>query len=317
MTEQNTLDARAIEPAKKHPTIFQTYAALEYGSSFILLNDHDPKPLFYQFQNDYPGQFTWEYLEQGPEKWRVAIGKIMAFAQVTVGEIIADDFRKAEVFKRHGIDFCCGGSTTIAEASQMAGMDIDELLSELNEVKNSIGSSSLNRFGDWPMDFLIRYILENHHNWLKTKIPDMLPVVQKVAGVHGVSHPETIEISNLFQEMVNDLIPHMQKEEIVLFPYLENLIAAKNSGNAPPAPFFGSIENPLSGMEADHEAVGSIMASINKLSHNYTVPEDACSSFQLVYSFLAEFEADLHQHIHLENNILFPKARALAKDLGV
>ena len=199
----------------------------------------------------------------------------------------------------------------------MVGMDIDELLSELNDVQNSKGGGSLDRFGDWSVELLIHYILENHHNWLKTKIPEMLPIVQKVAGVHGDTHPETMEISKLFQEMVNDLIPHMQKEEIVLFPYLEKLTIAMHSGTEPPHPFFGSLENPLSGMEADHETVGSIMASINKLSKNYTVPEDGCASFQLVYGFLAEFEADLHQHIHLENNILFPKARALARELGV
>lgn len=317
MPVQHTLDVRTIPPATRHATIFQTYDELENGASFTLLNDHDPKPLLYQFQAEHTGQFTWEYLEEGPDQWRVSIGKLHAFAQLTIGEILADDYRKAEVFQRHSIDYCCGGNRTIAEASHLAGVDIKVLQLELNEIQSTVTAQTLDRYGDWSLDLLIHYILENHHNWLKVKIPEMLPVVQKVAQVHGESHPETVEIESLFQELVNDLIPHMQKEEIVLFPYLENLIAAQKSGQVLPAPFFGSLENPISGMEADHESVGSLMESINKLSVKYTVPKDACSSFRLVYSFLAEFEADLHQHIHLENNIIFPKARAMANELGV
>ena len=191
------------------------------------------------------------------------------------------------------------------------------MLAELNNLPAPTGSETLNRYDSWSIDLLIQYILENHHNWLKTKIPEILPVVQKVAEVHGENHPETIRIAALFQQVVDDLTPHMQKEELVLFPYLQQLTAARVSGNEPPRPFFGSVENPIAGMEADHEAVGKLVDTIRELSRDYTIPENTCASFKLLYGFLTEFEADLHQHIHLENNLLFPKARALARELGV
>ncbi|MCF7801221.1 MAG: iron-sulfur cluster repair di-iron protein [Candidatus Marinimicrobia bacterium] len=317
MESIQSIDARKIAPREKHPTIFQVFDDLPAGEHFILVNDHEPRPLNHQFQNERPGEFTWEYLEQGPEIWRVAIGKLESVAEPTVGEIIAQDFRKAEVFKRHGIDFCCGGKKSLSQASSEAGIDPQVLKAELNDATTEAGIGSLDRFQTWSIPLLIQYILENHHNWLKTKLPEMVPLVQKVSKVHGANHPETVKIASVFQAIVDDLVPHMQKEEIMLFPYIEKIVAAERSGEEPPRPVFGSVENPLRGMEADHEVVGELMDSIRALSQDYTIPEDACASFRLVYGFLSEMEDDLHQHIHLENNILHPKVRELAQKLGV
>lgn len=312
-----SVDARNLAPQVRHSTIFQIFDDLAAGQQFILTNDHEPRPLFYQFQNERPGQFTWEYLEQGPETWRIAIGKSEDNAEPTVGEIMADDFRKAEVFKRHGIDFCCGGNRSLSQACKEASVDPQILMAELRTATPQIGSGALDRFQTWSIPLLIQYILENHHNWLKTKMPEMLPVVQKVAWVHGDNHPETVKIAGIFQEIVDELIPHMQKEEIMLFPYIEKMAAADQTGNEPPRPVFGPVENPLRAMEADHRVVGELMDSIRELSQDYTLPDDACASFQLVYGFLSEFEADLHQHLHLENNVLHPQVRMLAEKQGV
>lgn len=317
MESIQSIDARKIAPLEKHPTIFQLYDDLPPGEHFILVNDHEPRPLHHQFKNERPGQFTWEYLEQGPEIWRVAIGKQVSVAEPTIGEIIAQDFRKAEVFKRHGIDFCCGGKKSLSQASSEVGIDPQVLRAELNSATREPGGGTLDRFQTWSIPLLIHYILENHHNWLKTKLPEMMPLVQKVSQVHGANHPETVEIASVFQAIVDDLVPHLQKEEIMLFPYINKMMAAERAGEEPPRPVFGSVEHPLRGMEADHEVVGQLMDSIRELSGNYTVPEDACASFRLVYGFLNELEDDLHQHIHLENNILHPKVRDLAQKLGV
>ena len=317
MNQTMELDAREIKPPEKHQTIFNKYDDLQAGEQFVLVNDHDPKPLFNQFHKQRTGRFTWEYLEQGPEVWRVAIGKPGNLSEPTVAEIVAHDFRTASIFKRHGIDFCCGGNQTLSQASESAGIETRELLAELNTTQPQAGTVSLDRFGDWSIELLISYILENHHNWLKARIPEMQPVMKKVAKVHGEHHPELIQIADIFQSVVDDLIPHLQKEEIILFPYVQKLVVAKTSGEAAPRPFFGSVANPISGMEADHETVGELMASLRKLSADYRIPEDACGSYRMVYQFLEELEADLHQHIHLENNILFPRVRDLASELNV
>lgn len=312
-----SIDARTIAPPEKHLTIFQMFDGLTAGEHFILVNDHAPQPLFYQFQNERPGQFTWEYLEEGPEIWRVAIGKAAGLAEPTVGEIIAADYRKASVFKRHGIDFCCGGQKPLSQASREAGIEPEMLKRELSLDVTDSGGGTLDRFQSWSIPLLIQYILENHHNWLKRKLPEMGPLVQKVARVHGENHPEVVKIAAIFQAVVDDLVPHLQKEEIVLFPYIEKMVAAEKAGEEPPRPVFGSVENPLRGMEADHEVVGELMDSIRELSGNFSVPEDGCASYRLVYDFLAELEEDLHQHIHLENNILHPRVREIAGKLGV
>ncbi|MCF7797433.1 MAG: iron-sulfur cluster repair di-iron protein [Lentisphaeria bacterium] len=317
MESIQSIDARQIAPREKHPTIFQMFDNLAAGEHFILVNDHEPRPLYHQFKNEHPGQFTWEYLEQGPEIWRVAIGKPESVVDPTVGEIIAADFRKAAVFKRHGIDFCCGGNKSLSQAGKEAGIDPEVLRSELNSAQWEPGGGTLDRFQTWSISLLIHYIIENHHNWLKTKLPEMTPLVQKISKVHGANHPETVKIAAIFQSVVDDLVPHLQKEEIVLFPYIEKMVAAEKSGEEPPRPVFGSVENPIRGMEADHQVVGELMDSIRELSGNYTVPEDACASYRMVYGFLSELADDLHQHIHLENNILHPKVRALAQKLGV
>ncbi|MBL7892880.1 MAG: iron-sulfur cluster repair di-iron protein [Bacteroidia bacterium] len=310
------LDVTVIEPRLKHPTIFQKFDLLEKGDSFVVHNDHDPKPLYYQLLAERGNIFTWQYLEEGPEWWKVQIGKLKeGEKEATIGDMVSKDFRKAEVFKKFGLDFCCGGKKTLTKACKEKGLDVVQIEKELKAVEEKMASPSQD-FNSWDLGFLADYIVNTHHKYVLQAMPVIFEYTQKVAKVHGERNPEAIEIANLFLKVVDELNRHMMKEENVLFPYIKILASTKkNLKNLEPSPF-GTIENPVRMMEKEHELVGELMENIKKLSHNYTPPAQACTTFRLSYAKLKEFEDDLHQHIHLENNILFPKAIALEIDLS-
>lgn len=234
----------------------------------------------------------------------------------TVGEIVKSDFRAADVFSGYGIDFCCGGKISVADACASNGCDEDKLISELEALQYQTGSAA-HDFDSWKIDFLADYIINTHHQYVSKAIPQILPLAQKVAEVHGANHSEVVLINDLFQQLANELNMHMQKEEVVLFPYIKKLVAAENSGGCTDGSCFGSIASPISVMEQEHETAGIILKQLYHLSNDYTAPEDACNTFRVLYGKLKEFEDDLHRHIHLENNILFPKAIELEQMLLV
>jgi regulator of cell morphogenesis and NO signaling len=315
METLNILDVTVLEPRLKHPTIFQKFDELEKGDAFIIHNDHDPKPLYYQLLAERGNVFTWEYQEEGPEWWKVQIGKFKeGEKESTIGDLVSKDFRKAEVFKKFGLDFCCGGKKTLTKACKEKGLDVVQIEKELKAI-DEISSTPSQDYNTWDLDFLADYILNTHHKYVTQAIPVIQEYTQKVAKVHGERHPEAIEIANSFVKVADELMRHMVKEENVLFPYIKKLAAAQKSGTMVEPPHFGSIENPINMMEAEHEEVGNVMEKINMMSYGYTPPADACTTYRLSYAKLKEFEDDLHQHIHLENNILFPKAIALENDL--
>ena len=234
----------------------------------------------------------------------------MIDSTTTIGSIVADDFRAAAVFQKHGIDFCCGGNRPWADACTEKGVDPQRVSDEL-EVALASGAETP-RFNAWTLDFLIDYIVSNHHAYVRQAIDTLLTHTRKVADVHGENHPEAREIATVFEGVAAEMITHMAKEEQVLFPYITALVTAAKGGQAPPPAHFGSVANPIRMMEREHESAGSAMATIRRLSHDYTPPADACTTYRVTYKELHEFEADLHRHVHLENNILFPKALAVA-----
>src|SRR5665213_187624 len=313
---ENILNVTLIEPKLKHPTIFVRFDELKPGESLTIHNDHDPKPLYYQLLGERGNIFTWEYLEQGPSLWRVKISKrAQDEADETLGEIAVKDLRKAEVFKKYGLDFCCGGKKTVKEACAEKGLDVTKVEQELqNSDKASFTARPL-PYNDWNLDFLADYIVNTHHSYVKKTIPDIRTYSEKVAKVHGAHHPELLVINQLAQEVCDEMSSHMVKEETVLFPYIKQLVAAKNNGNGKVK--FGnldSVETPINMMEMEHELVGGNMDKIRTISNNFQLPEDACASYSYLFKTLDEFENDLHIHVHLENNILFPKALALEKN---
>ncbi len=312
--EEKILNVTLLEPRLKHPTIFQWFDESKPGESFTIHNDHDPKPLYYQLLGERGNVFNWQYLEQGPEVWRVRISKKTAEEKdETLGEIAAKDLRKVEVFKKYGLDFCCGGKKTVKEACLDKGLDVTRIEAELENAGKSLSTAQPLRYNDWEPDFLVDYIINAHHAYVRKTMPDLSAYASKVAKVHGKQHTELATISNLVGEVCTELTSHMIKEEKVLFPYIKELVAAKKSGSDLQTGPFNSIQSPISMMEHEHDIVGRKMDMIRVLSDNYSLPEDACASYSILFKILEEFENDLFIHIHLENNILFPKAIALEK----
>jgi len=225
----------------------------------------------------------------------------------SVGEIVKLDFRAADVFSSYGIDFCCGGKISVAEACANAKTDESIVIGALEKMQNQTGSA-VHDFDSWNIGFLSDYIQNTHHQYVSKAIPQILPLAQKVADVHGEHHPEVVVINELFNDLADELLSHMQKEEMILFPYIKKLVVDESAGNCSDPSCFGSILAPISVMEQEHENAGVILKKLWQLSAGYTPPEDACNTFRVLYGKLKEFEDDLHRHIHLENNILFPKA---------
>ena len=313
---EKELHVSLLEPRRKHPTIFEWFDDLPAGDSFVIKNDHDPKPLYYQMLGERGNVFKWEYLEQGPETWRVRITKrAEGDRDETLGEIAAKDLRKAEVFKKYGLDFCCGGKKTVKEACEEKGMDVTKIEQELQQADRLPVSRPL-PYNEWNLDFLADYIVNTHHSYVKKTLPEIRSYAQKVAQVHGAGHPELGNILAVVESVYAEMSSNMVKEEQVVFPYIKQLVNAKSRQDVPQAETLQSVKNPINLMEMEHELVGKNMEIIRQLANNYILPAEACATYSLLYRLLQEFEEDLHMHVHLENNILFPKAIAAEKKLN-
>lgn len=315
-TTENILDVTTLEPRLKHPTIFSRFDMLSGGESLVIHNDHDPKPLYYQMLGERGNIFNWEYLEQGPESWKVKISKRgLGETDETLGQIAANDLRKASIFKKYGLDFCCGGKKTVKQACLEKGIDVVKVEEELREA-DRIPSSRPLPYNNWELYFLSDYIVNTHHAYVQKNLPDIRAYAEKVARVHGGRHPELLELRQVVEQVYHEMLSHMAREENILFPYIKKLVAAKKNNQLIGDIHFGTVQNPISMMEMEHETVGSELARIRSITNNYSLPPDACASYSLLYRLLNEFEEDLHLHVHLENNILFPKAIQLEKQLG-
>lgn len=227
-----------------------------------------------------------------------------------IGELVAEDYKYADVFKKYGIDFCCGGGVTIEEICKRKSLDYNLVINDLKQV--NADTDVADDFNHWKLDRLIDHIIDAHHAYVKENLPLLMAYSTKVAQVHGPSHPETIKINRLIENLVDELLPHMEKEEVVLFPYIKKLLKIEN-GNRLDATL-GTVENPIKAMISEHEVAGDIMRQIAELSSEFTPPAGACNTYIVLYNKLRHFEEDLHRHIHLENNILFPKAIAIEKE---
>ena len=231
----------------------------------------------------------------------------------TVGEIVAEDFRTAAVFSKYGIDFCCKGNRTLEEVCEKKGISYDEILHRLSEAVEQTGE--VTNYQTWPEDLLIDYIEKKHHRYVEEKTPILMQYLKKIAAVHGGRHPELTEIYDIFMLSAGELAIHMKKEEFILFPFIKKMVAAKRDNEPIEPAKFGTVVNPVAMMKEDHDSEGERFARIAQLTSNYTAPEDACSTYRVAFAMLEEFEQDLHHHVHLENNILFPKSLLLEKEL--
>ncbi|KAA5827698.1 iron-sulfur cluster repair di-iron protein [Algibacter amylolyticus] len=228
-------------------------------------------------------------------------------AQKEIGQFVADDFRTAAVFSKYKIDFCCNGNRTVEEACDKKGIDSNMLVDELNEVLKSGTNESID-YKSWPLDLLAEYIEKKHHRYVEEKIPVLRQFLDKLCRVHGERHPELFKINDLFTASAGELASHMKKEELILFPFVKRMVNATIKNEAIQSPQFGTVENPIAMMKHEHDTEGERYREIAELTNNYNPPADACNTYKVTYAMLDEFEKDLHLHIHLENNILFPKA---------
>jgi regulator of cell morphogenesis and NO signaling len=212
------------------------------------------------------------------------------------------------VFENFGIDYCCGGGRTLADACLEASLPVEDLTRSLEEAERSSQSGVERDWRQGTLTSLATYIIDKHHYFTRQEIDRLEKLFDKVCSRHGENHPELFEARKTFYQLKQDLIPHMLKEEQVLFPYITRMEEAVGDGRAVPPPFFGTVRNPVRMMMTDHGTAGDLLKQLRGVTNHFTTPPDACISFQALYQALAAFEADLHQHIHLENNILFPRA---------
>jgi len=237
--------------------------------------------------------------------------KMSAIAERTVRELALESSSATRVFEILGIDYCCGGDKPLEEACRVAGLDLEQVQRELENA----GQDSRPTPRDWqrePLSELIAHINATHHKFVRTEVTRLEPLMEKVCRVHGQNHPELLHVQAVFRKLARELTSHMMKEEMVLFPYVVRMEAVMQGESVLPAPF-GTVANPVSMMEHEHDSAGNALRALRSASNGYVVPEGACASYQALYRALAEFEADLHQHIHLENNILFPRAIAMER----
>lgn len=234
---------------------------------------------------------------------------MIAQQEKTVAEYVTENIKTAHIFKKYGIDFCCGGKISLSKACEKKQVDVSQIEYELNTILST--NNYANNYDEWSLDFLIDYIVNIHHKYVLESLPIISQYANKVAKVHGHHYQEVVKVNELFHTVANELLAHLNKEEQILFPFIKQLVEAKKIGSLNNLPPFKTVNNPIQMMEVEHENAGDIFKEIEQLTNNFTAPPEACNTFRAFYAKLDEFQQDLHLHIHLENNILHPKAKEL------
>ncbi len=231
------------------------------------------------------------------------MGKI-DYSDLSLGQIVADDFRTASLFKEAGLDFCCGGKKSLQEACDEKSISTEPLVNALQEMhKNPVNPAQ--NYNTWDLGFLADYIVNTHHKYVLKTLPELVFYTRKIADVHGSNHPELIEVAALFSQVNTELLQHLQKEEELLFPAIKDALKSPSAVNR------ATIASEINRMSGEHEFAGGAIDTINSMTENYALPEDACNTYRVAFKLLEQFEDDLHIHVHLENNILYPKALLL------
>lgn len=233
----------------------------------------------------------------------------------TIGAFVAEDFRTAAVFSKYKIDFCCKGNRTIDEVCDKQEIDPKVLLKKIQQALSADDRNTID-FNSWPLDLLADYIEKTHHRYVEEKTTIIIQFLNKLCSVHGGNHPELFKINTLFSECAGELAQHMKKEELILFPFVKKMVNTKETEGALAQPAFGTVSNPIAMMMHEHDTEGERFREIASLTNDYTVPADGCTTYRVTFAMLKEFEENLHTHIHLENNILFPKAMELEKEFA-
>ena len=311
MTAKFTLDVTVLEPKRKHPTIFEHFDQLLPKESFIIHNDHDPKPLYYQLIAERGQCFNWTYLVSGPEIWQVSIQKRDNENTETIGQLSATDFRKAQVFKNFGLNFSCHGQKTIDEACAEKCIDPGKVKQALEKLPAS-EDIALN-YNDWSLTLLISFIIHRHHLYVKTHLPELLQLSHNLSLNSSDAALKKIEQLTIILE--KELSAHLHKEEVILFPYITALTRFEDNPESITSFGFSTINTPVNVMMTEHESADEIIAEIQNTLQQVQEPQHYNRQLDFYSESLKAFANDLDTHIHLENNILFPKAIALEKEL--
>lgn len=230
----------------------------------------------------------------------------------SVANIVTENINRASILKKYGIDFSFQGNTLLSKACDDKNINVKKVIKELKSVNDN--NYYLKDYDSWKLDFLIDFLINIHHEYEEENILLLKEYGEKVATIYGKEYKELNEVNQLIQEVTDSILEHMKNEEAVLFPYIKRLIEAKNNSivtNINESP----LNEPIESLEDEHIKVGRIFKRISKLTNNYKIPENACGSFKVLYIKLKQFEEELYKHIHIENNILFPKAKKLEMSL--
>lgn len=238
----------------------------------------------------------------------------VATTEKTVREIAVERPQSIRVFEKFGIDYCCGGAKPLEEVCTKHGTTADAVLQAIAELELTAGADDLHDWTVASLETLVNHIVAKHHEYVRREIPRLQAILDKVEAVHGKNHPEVGVAHRLFDDLAVEMTSHMMKEEEVLFPYIVRMEQAVLGGHTAPPAFFGSVKNPTDNMVQEHEAAGGLLEQIRTACDDFNIPEGVCTTYRAMYQGLEDFERDLHHHVHLENNILFPRALTMEKE---
>jgi regulator of cell morphogenesis and NO signaling len=238
----------------------------------------------------------------------------MIAAQSTLRSIALDEPATIRVFERLHLDYCCGGNRPLAEACAQKGLDVETVVASLAEAAHG-NAPAVRDFSQAAPAELIRHIVQTHHGYIRNELPRLLAMAQRVSAKHGPVHPEAGQIERRLGQLADELLPHLQKEEIVLFPYIEALERRRNGSAKAPEACFASVESPIRMMVHEHESAGALMDEMRTATGGFAPWNGACPTTVGLYDGLDAFERDLHRHVHLENNLLFPMAITLEQEV--
>jgi regulator of cell morphogenesis and NO signaling len=239
----------------------------------------------------------------------------LPWAERSLGDIVKHDDRTAAVLERFGLDFCCGGRQTLEKAAAARQVPVAPVVAALEALGSP--AATVQSDTEWPeLDALTRHIVERHHRYVRETTPTIQAWLAKLAARHGERHPELAQVRETFDALADELAPHMTKEENILFPFIDDLAAARRAGTRLPGSPFGTVLHPVRVMEEDHRAAADLLTRLRTLTAGFTPPDDGCTTYRACYAELERFERDLHWHVHLENNVLFPRAFELEQQLA-
>lgn len=233
---------------------------------------------------------------------------------MTLGEIVTKNYRASEIFEKFNLDYCCKGDRTLEDACLSSNIVLQEIIDALSAIDTKKAGDM--NFDTWPLDNLADYIQKRHHKYIEDAIPVIKSNLDKICTIHGNRHPELFQLKEIFNEIAGDVTSHLKKEEFILFPYIKKMVKARETNSLVSSSLFGTVNSPVNLLKADHADEGVKLQRISELTNRYATPSDGCSTYQATYQYLKDFEQDMHRHIHLENNILFPKTISLEADLS-